>query len=297
MSFNLIPFGYHVATGEYLDVSDVSKGKGNGCVCPSCDTPLIARQGDVNDWHFAHASRKVYEQTSQKCEYSFYVSVRMMVRQLVKGRLLISLPAFKSRLEAPLSMGENEISVPFTITPQNQITITDIKVEQEYGDVLFDFIGSVGDFKFLIFLSHKGRELPNIAYDKVHSNAGIIEVSLDEVVSLFFKKENNKSTYKDILLAFIQHDLNSKKWVSHPRYNKAMKEAELVLNTYKSQPQDSNTIQDQGCHQEQKNIIADTKESLMKEKYPSFKCNICKTVWRKSQSGSKDELTCPVCEA
>jgi len=92
VSFNLIPFGYHKNTGKYLDVFEVPKGKASGCVCPSCDTPLIARHGTVNDWHFAHASRKVYEKTTQKCEYSFFLSVRMMVRQFVGTTLSIHLP-------------------------------------------------------------------------------------------------------------------------------------------------------------------------------------------------------------
>lgn len=43
--------------------------------------PLIARQGKVNRWHFAHASRKVRD-IEQYCQYSFFVSVRAMANKL-----------------------------------------------------------------------------------------------------------------------------------------------------------------------------------------------------------------------
>ena len=61
MDFRLthIPFGLSSSNGSIVDVHSVSRGKDCNCVCPSCRTPLIARQGKENVWHFAHASRHV----------------------------------------------------------------------------------------------------------------------------------------------------------------------------------------------------------------------------------------------
>lgn len=41
----LIPFGLHKKSNRLVDVGSVAKGKACGCICPSCQTPLIARQG------------------------------------------------------------------------------------------------------------------------------------------------------------------------------------------------------------------------------------------------------------
>ncbi|MEC8880010.1 MAG: competence protein CoiA family protein [Pseudomonadota bacterium] len=76
IDLTLIPFGLRVNDDYLVDVSHVERGRRCRCICPSCKTPLIARQGDKKTWHFAHASRAVYEETHRKCEYSFFVSVR-----------------------------------------------------------------------------------------------------------------------------------------------------------------------------------------------------------------------------
>jgi competence CoiA-like predicted nuclease len=62
---NKIPFGLRESDNALVDVSDVQNGKQCGCVCPSCHTPLEARQGDINAWHFAHASKNVYKQLNK----------------------------------------------------------------------------------------------------------------------------------------------------------------------------------------------------------------------------------------
>ena len=86
---NHIPFGLRESDGAIIDVYAVQRGC--GCICPSCQTPLIARQGEEKVWHFAHASRNVYDRTVQECDFSFCVSVRFMARQLIglpRGLLL-----------------------------------------------------------------------------------------------------------------------------------------------------------------------------------------------------------------
>lgn len=45
------------ANGELTHVNSLPKGIGRSCglVCPDCNNPLEARQGNVKRWHFAHA--------------------------------------------------------------------------------------------------------------------------------------------------------------------------------------------------------------------------------------------------
>jgi len=39
-------------------VGDVARGAACGCRCPSCFSPLVAKQGDAKEWHFAHEGRQ-----------------------------------------------------------------------------------------------------------------------------------------------------------------------------------------------------------------------------------------------
>jgi hypothetical protein len=61
MDLNLILFGLIETTNEFVDIYDVERGKKCTCICPSCRSPLIARHGDNNTWHFAHADKGVYD--------------------------------------------------------------------------------------------------------------------------------------------------------------------------------------------------------------------------------------------
>lgn len=40
--------------GEIRFVGDVDRGAACGCFCPDCSSPLVAKQGSANEWHFAH---------------------------------------------------------------------------------------------------------------------------------------------------------------------------------------------------------------------------------------------------
>ncbi|EJN3366000.1 competence protein CoiA family protein [Vibrio parahaemolyticus] len=42
--------------GKYKHIRSVDNGLKCDCVCPECQQPLVANQGNVKRWHFAHAS-------------------------------------------------------------------------------------------------------------------------------------------------------------------------------------------------------------------------------------------------
>lgn len=46
------------ADGQIQFVGDVPRGAACGCFCPVCGSPLVAKRGEINDWHFAHEERQ-----------------------------------------------------------------------------------------------------------------------------------------------------------------------------------------------------------------------------------------------
>ena len=44
------------STNEVRFVGDVAQGRAANCICPACRSPLIAKQGQLNVWHFAHSA-------------------------------------------------------------------------------------------------------------------------------------------------------------------------------------------------------------------------------------------------
>lgn len=37
-------------------VDEVADGSSCGCFCPTCRSRLVAKKGQINEWHFAHES-------------------------------------------------------------------------------------------------------------------------------------------------------------------------------------------------------------------------------------------------
>ena len=51
---NIVPLG--LRGGRLVEIEEVARGRACNSVCPGCLRPLIARQGGMNRWHFAHDS-------------------------------------------------------------------------------------------------------------------------------------------------------------------------------------------------------------------------------------------------
>src|SRR5690554_1414507 len=52
-SFKL-PVGIDKESGSLRKIDEVSRGLGCNCLCPGCNTPLVARKGELKSHHFAH---------------------------------------------------------------------------------------------------------------------------------------------------------------------------------------------------------------------------------------------------
>ena len=277
----LIPFGLHKDSNTIVDIYDVSNGKSCGCVCPSCYASLIAKQGDVKEWHFAHLSNKeAVNNVKDICEYSFYTSVRLMALQLISQELKIDLPSYDSVVtERYRDVYTKE---EFTVTQSSTILLTNIEVNQPYLGHNIDIIGKVKDYSFFIFLSYPNKSIPPNLTDLNDNKCGIISISLEPTKKLFSDaKEINKS-YKDILCNYLQTNLKSKKWIYHPKYKQAEIFARRRLEEKKK-----------NYKPDINNIISSYKlpEIDTLQRYVSYKCTECDHQWKALQN----KIICPKC--
>lgn len=215
---NLIPFGLREKDGVFVDVFDVSRGKRCGCICPSCKTSLIARQGDIKEWHFAHATHSTYARTEKVCEFSFYVSVRMMARQVISEKLELVLPRYEDAISDIHESTGREVSIPFLVANQQKILLTQVEVEKTFAGIPIDIVGKVGSYRFAIFFSHPGRNVPSSLYSPGDQKCGIIDISLEPLARLFSPSKGREKSYQDILQEYLTNHIESKTWLYHPRY-------------------------------------------------------------------------------
>lgn len=229
-----VPFGLKEGTDELLDVTQVAQGKPCNCVCPSCKTPLIAHQGEQLVWHFAHASRSVYSKTERQCAFSYFVSVRMMVRQIIGSNFVMALPAYEGKTYHQFPDGYRAVFFP-VCAPQT-ITLANIQVEKVFDNSLVDIHGYVGGVDFSVYLVHPGREVPPELHQPKSDRCGIIAIALDKLPRCFNDGRAAGVTYKETLRRFLADDTASKLWIYHPRYERqrrsAIEEQERIVATY-----------------------------------------------------------------
>ncbi|MDP2501388.1 phosphatidylinositol kinase [Vibrio splendidus] len=75
----LMPFARSNSSNQIVGIEQVKRGDGCNCHCLSCGTPVTARLGNINQWHFAH--RTDNNTTSSECEFSPVTALALIVRQ------------------------------------------------------------------------------------------------------------------------------------------------------------------------------------------------------------------------
>jgi len=197
---NKIPFGLRESDQQYVDIADVPNGNQSGCICPSCKTPLQARQGKIRNWYFAHSSKGVSDLTQNECEFSFWVSVLSMAKKVLNSEGTLSTPSYTRFI------GFDEL----LIVDKNEVKIVNPKIEKNNFDAYCDF----GKYSIGIVFSTPDKKYNDIK----NSNklTGILEISLREAINNFYSKDRS-TDYKTILREIIFNNTTNKKWLYHPK--------------------------------------------------------------------------------
>lgn len=91
------------AAGEIRFIGEVERGAECGCLCPECGSPLVARQGMANDWHFAHEA----SQERPECGAAALHLLRRFVFQLLQQQMStpgFTLPIYRHELTLTRSL-------------------------------------------------------------------------------------------------------------------------------------------------------------------------------------------------
>lgn len=214
-----IPFGKRISDGRFVDATEVGNGASCGCLCPSCGMPLIARQGDVYAWHFAHDTGKIDGYTLSKCEYSFWVSVVAMSKQILSNLTSFNTPDYT------IAVLHNSR----TITKGRLLTPERIELGNDSLPFSADAVIKIRNFRLAIILSTPIKELDlqsNVDFD--FEETGIIDISLHHTKELFLQQKNETS-YRSILTELLSTETDNKHWIYHPNENKIKEDDELFF--------------------------------------------------------------------
>ncbi|WP_045398674.1 competence protein CoiA family protein [Vibrio campbellii] len=305
MMLQHVPFGLRTQDQTFVDVADVVRGKSCGCICPSCHIPLIARQGEEKQWHFAHASRKV-EGTDKECDFSFFVSVRMMARQVIETGISIVLPEYRSSLTKQ-AKGKH-FKEDFLVAKSSTILLDNVDKEASFEKCIVDVVGRVGEFTFVIYFTHPNRPLPSELLTPHNRLCGVLEIKLDDTHHLFTCDKVSGTRQLDRLKDYLRNDIESKVWVFHPRYTQLEQEARerlsLKVSRYTPTPTPS-FRNDQPRHRNPRNFelrLSNSWQPTTKitqlasapRRSALFECIMCQCQW---QVTLPSKPACPKCHS
>jgi hypothetical protein len=128
-----IPFG--LKDGRLLHINEVERGLECCCVCPGCEAPLIARHGQKNVHHFAHAN-------GASCEGAYETSLHLAAKEVLEKELRIVLPAVTAKLQ------NNRAPVEFA--PEMDHRIDSIELEKKLGTTIPDVTAIIAGNKLAI---------------------------------------------------------------------------------------------------------------------------------------------------
>lgn len=118
-----IPFGLHPQSQHMLTVTDVAKGLACNCVCVACGTPLMAKQGKVRTWHFAHS-------VETNCKTAAEAAIHQMAKQLVAQHRRLFLPHREHERDVLGKFGLWSETISTLVQSQGIFPLEDCQIEK-----------------------------------------------------------------------------------------------------------------------------------------------------------------------
>lgn len=103
----MLTYAVNKETNQVEHIRDVKNGTDCNCICPLCKEPLLAKQGAIKDWHFAHISKV-------ECIGSEETALHMRAKEILTSLSFINLPGLDVQVIAS-SFESDEFNAKCTI--------------------------------------------------------------------------------------------------------------------------------------------------------------------------------------
>lgn len=120
-----IPFGLRRSDHRMVGPQEVPNGLGCECVCRGCGQDLIARQGRIKEWHFAHA-------TGAECPGGIESAIHQMAKQMIVDRQCVYVPAHS--LYRPISGPTWKFDLTEYAQQEGEMRLSDCREEVKVGE-------------------------------------------------------------------------------------------------------------------------------------------------------------------
>lgn len=186
--------------GAIVSIEHVDRGAACGCFCPACGEPVIAKQGDVKTWHFAHTS-------GNDCAAGAETALHRAAKQIIFERRELMLPAFTVTASArgPYSgrIHHAEAGLPEALCPFEHVLL-----EQPMASIIPDAVGIAGGGKLLIEVAVTNPVCPEKLVLIEQLNFPAVEITLHQDWHINW---NWDRLYDEVIV-----NTTNKSWLFHP---------------------------------------------------------------------------------
>lgn len=198
-SSNQIPFG--LKEGRMVGVGEVESGLACDCLCANCNGALVARKGQVNVHHFAHAS------DSSDCHNAAETALHRMAKQIFVEHKRFKAPEYRVTEKYLLESGQ-ELRTRGQVTHAKTYTFDLVEEEVWLELVRADLVAvdDMGQFAIEIKVTHACGKSKVSHLQKLSIRA--VEADLSEVP---------RSITKDELTEKLLNTPTLYKWMAHPQ--------------------------------------------------------------------------------
>lgn len=194
--------------GRLIHVNDVVKGKYCLCTCPECGAQLIAKKGEKNQHHFAHAN-------GADCAGARMSALHKLAQQMIYD---------EKRIRTPKYQGDH---IHFD---EEDIVFSEVKLEMQYQvdnvNRRPDCVGIIGDKQLWIEIkvTHgvDSTKLANIKANRI----SCVEIDLSSLLN----KDYIEKDVHNILFTYVGDDM--REWVNNPKLDvqDEIKRGEFIQN-------------------------------------------------------------------
>ena len=127
--------------GQMVSIRDAENGLGCKCMCPVCHGPLIARQGSIREWHFAHDS-------GVECDNAVETALHLAAKQLLVnagGMMVPGVDVTKSITIPGLDEIQGEAS-----QAAGHVEFLSVEMEKDIGHLRPDLLAFTGSSMLII---------------------------------------------------------------------------------------------------------------------------------------------------
>jgi competence protein CoiA len=182
--------------GRIRSVDEVARGLACDCRCPCCGESVIARQGEIREWHFAHSSGSL-------CDGGAEGALHLAAKQLVMESKGLTVPEARIRLEMRLPDGRSGVGE--AVRPECWIDFHSVEAEKSIGSIRPDIVAVTGNTMLFV-------EIAVTHFVDEHKRATLQELNIPTIEIDLAVLQHEKWTWEILQEQVIERALN-KRWV------------------------------------------------------------------------------------